>query len=567
MPFYTYKEILLKLDSKNVTTRNILCLVKLGSIIIISIVFINNSMTDHTLVYFNFINITIFFLKLFFALIICVSYYIWSYMLYKRINPKYANIIDIMESILFLLFFMGFIWITGKNESSHKIIFLFIIIPVAIQFKYRYGLIIAFISSLYILFLDLFLGPNQLINVNLENDIIISSIFLVISWLLSYYVKIEKQHSQMLEYKANTDVLTGLYNHRYFYDQLESIYSDEKSATNLTLVFFDIDYFKDYNDMFGHLKGDVVLKSIGRKLREIFSGEEATIARYGGDEFAIILPNKTKEQAYELGEKIRTSIENMYFEGQEHLSSKNLTVSIGIAFNDDHINGYIDLIKRADDALYKAKFTRKNQVEVFSSVYNMIVSNMKEEHFDLIASIKTLISVINTKDKYTYGHVERVVRYVKMLADRLELSDKDKETLIYGAYIHDIGKINIPTYILNKKMPLTLDEWKLIKQHPNIGVEIINQIESLSGVAPLVRHHHERFDGAGYPDQLKGTEIPYLARILTIADCFDAMTFSRPYKSAMTKDEAIIELKKCSGTQFDPEMTEVFIEIVKEMQW
>lgn len=557
----------MKLDSKNVTTRNILCLVKLGSIIIISIVFINNSMTDHTLVYFNFINITIFFLKLFFALIICVSYYIWSYMLYKRINPKYANIIDIMESILFLLFFMGFIWITGKNESSHKIIFLFIIIPVAIQFKYRYGLIIAFISSLYILFLDLFLGPNQLINVNLENDIIISSIFLVISWLLSYYVKIEKQHSQMLEYKANTDVLTGLYNHRYFYDQLESIYSDEKSATNLTLVFFDIDYFKDYNDMFGHLKGDVVLKSIGRKLREIFSGEEATIARYGGDEFAIILPNKTKEQAYELGEKIRTSIENMYFEGQEHLSSKNLTVSIGIAFNDDHINGYIDLIKRADDALYKAKFTRKNQVEVFSSVYNMIVSNMKEEHFDLIASIKTLISVINTKDKYTYGHVERVVRYVKMLADRLELSDKDKETLIYGAYIHDIGKINIPTYILNKKMPLTLDEWKLIKQHPNIGVEIINQIESLSGVAPLVRHHHERFDGAGYPDQLKGTEIPYLARILTIADCFDAMTFSRPYKSAMTKDEAIIELKKCSGTQFDPEMTEVFIEIVKEMQW
>lgn len=554
-------------DRRNIKTRNILSLVKLGSIIIISIVLINNSMIDRTLFYLNFVDTMKFTLKLFVALIICVIYYFWSYILFERFNLKYTNIMQIIESIAFLLFFMGFIWITGKNESSYKIIFLFIIIPVSIQFQYKYGLITAFISSLYILFLDLFLGSDQLINVNFENDIITSSIFIVIAWLLSYYVKVERQHSQMLEYKANTDVLTGLYNHRYFYDQLESIYSDEKSATNLTLVFFDIDYFKDYNDMFGHLKGDVVLKSIGRKLREIFSGEEATIARYGGDEFAIILPNKTKEQAYELGEKIRISIENMYFEGQEHLSSKNLTVSIGIAFNDDHINGYIDLIKRADDALYKAKFTRKNQVEVFSSVYNMIVSNMKEEHFDLIASIKTLISVINTKDKYTYGHVERVVRYVKMLADRLELSDKDKETLIYGAYIHDIGKINIPTYILNKKMPLTLDEWKLIKQHPNIGVEIINQIESLSGVAPLVRHHHERFDGAGYPDQLKGTEIPYLARILTIADCFDAMTFSRPYKSAMTKDEAIIELKKCSDTQFDPEMTEVFIEIVKEMQW
>lgn len=553
-------------DPRNIKTRNILSLVKLGSIIIISIVFINNSMIDRTLIYFDFLDTMIFLLKLFFALIICVLYYIWSYVLYKRINPKHANITDILESVLFLLLFMSFIWITGKNESSYKIIFLFIIIPVSIQFQYRYGLITAFISSLYILFLDLVLGPDQLINVNLENDIIISSIFIVISWLLSYYVKIERQHSQMLEYKANTDVLTGLNNHRYFYDQLESIYLDEKNATNLSLIFFDIDYFKDYNDMFGHLKGDIVLKSIGSKLKEILSGEEATIARYGGDEFAVLLPNKTKEQAYVIGEKIRVEIEKMYFEGQDYLSSKNLTVSIGIAFNDDHINGYIDLIKRADDALYKAKFTRKNQVEVFSSVYNMIITNMKEEHFDLITSIKTLISVINTKDKYTYGHVERVVRYVKMLADKLELSEQDKETLIYGAYIHDIGKINIPTYILNKKMPLKHDEWELIKQHPTIGVEIINQIDSLSYVVPLVMHHHERFDGTGYPGQLKGNDIPYLARILTIADCFDAMTFSRPYKSGMTNEEAIVELKRCANTQFDPEIADAFIEIIKEMK-
>lgn len=550
-------------SDKRIKTHNILSLVKLGSIIVIClIIIINNSRSSRPLVYYSFPDAIAYMLELFLTLIISVLYYTWSYVLYKRINPKYANVINTIESILFLLIFMSFIWITGKHESYYKIIFLFIIIPVSIQFGFKYGFITACISSLYLMLLDYLVEPNQPFNSYLENDIIIAFIFILISWLLSHYVKIEKNHSTMLEYKANTDGLTGLNNHRYFYEQLESKYADD--VCNLSLIFFDIDYFKDYNDLFGHLKGDGVLKSIGSKLKELFNGEEATIARYGGDEFAIILCNKTKEQTRQIGEKIRSTIEEMYFEGQEQLSSKNLTVSIGIAFNDDYTNEYLDIVKRADDALYKAKFTRKNQVEVFSSVYNMIITNMKEEQFDLIASIETLLCVINTKDKYTYGHVERVVRYVKMMADKLKLSNQDKEKLIYGAYTHDIGKINIPTYILNKKTPLTNDEWELIKHHPDFGVEIINQIDSLSCVVPLVKHHHERYDGNGYPSQLKGTDIPYFARILTIADCFDAMTFSRPYKSAMTNEEAIAELRRCSGTQFDPDLTKVFIEVIKE---
>ena len=558
------------LENKSTKTRNILSLVKLGSIIIISIVLLNDSSfnssysADNTIAV-NYIDTMMFLVKLFLALALAVIYYIWSYVLFEKIEPNYVHIIQIVESVIFLLIFMVFVWITGKNESPYKIIFLFIIIPVSIQFKFRYGMMTASISSFYLLTLDLVLGPKKIINSNLENDIIVCSIFIMISWLLSHYVKMEKQHSQMLEHKANTDVLTGLNNHRFFYDKLQSLYLNETKTTNLALIFFDIDYFKDYNDMFGHLKGDVVLKLIGSKLKEIFSGHDTTIARYGGDEFAIIIRDKTKEQVYDMGEKIRCTIETMYFEGQEHLVSKNLTVSIGIAISDESIDGYIDLIKHADDALYKAKFTKKNRIEMYSSVYDMIKTNTKEEHFDLIASIKTLISIINSKDKYTYGHVERVVYYAKILADKLELAENDKQTLIYGAYIHDIGKVNIPEYILNKKTPLTNDEWDFIKQHPNIGVEIIHNVESLSEVVPLVLHHHERFDGTGYPDQLKGEEIPYLARILTVADSFDAMTFNRPYKSAMTYDEVIMELKRCSNTQFDPYLTEVFIEIIKDM--
>ncbi len=551
-------------SSKNIKTRNILSLVKLGSIIIIFIVFIKNSVGNSSLIFINF-DVTInFMVHLFVALIVTAVYYLWSYVLFDKIELKKVNLVNIIESIIFLLFFMCFVWLTGKDESHYKIIFLFIIIPAAIQFGFKYALITASISSLYILFLDLFLGPNEWINMNFENDIIVSSIFIVISWLLSYYVKIEKEHSQMLEYKANTDVLTGLNNHRYFYDQIQSLYEDKKDQ--LSLIFFDIDYFKDYNDMFGHLRGDVVLKQIGIKLKEILCDEEMTIARYGGDEFAIIIADRTKEQVFEIGEEIRVTIEEMYFEGQEHLTSKNLTVSMGIATCDHNIKGFIDIIKRADDALYKAKFTRKNKVEIFNSVYNMIKTNVKEDHFDVITSIKTLISVINAKDKYTYGHVERVVHYIDILADKLRLNKEQKKILIYGAYVHDIGKLNIPEYVLNKKMPLSDDEWELIRQHPNIGVEIISKIEFLSNVIPLVMHHHERYDGKGYPDGLRGQEIPYLARVLTVADSFDAMTFSRTYKCAMTYTEAISEMERCSGTQFDPDVTRVFIEIIKELK-
>jgi HD-GYP domain-containing protein (c-di-GMP phosphodiesterase class II) len=190
--------------------------------------------------------------------------------------------------------------------------------------------------------------------------------------------------------------------------------------------------------------------------------------------------------------------------------------------------------------------------------------DIDEEHIDLITSIKTLISVINAKDRYTYGHVERVVAYSRLFADELCLGEEDKKNLVYGAYMHDIGKINISKEILNKKMPLTKDEWEILKQHSQNGIEIIKPVNSLQEIAPLILHHHERYDGMGYPDQMKGDNIPFLVRVLTIVDSFDAMTSHRPYNKRKTYDEAIDELKKCSGTQFDPIITEKFIRSIKK---
>ncbi|MPM76389.1 3'3'-cGAMP-specific phosphodiesterase 3 [bioreactor metagenome] len=185
---------------------------------------------------------------------------------------------------------------------------------------------------------------------------------------------------------------------------------------------------------------------------------------------------------------------------------------------------------------------------------------------DTIASTKTLIAVINAKDKYTYGHVERVVYYCTLLARKMKLVDTDKKRLIFSAYLHDIGKINISEQILMKTEPLNEEEWEILKNHPQNAVEILKNIGSLNEMIPIVLHHHEKYNGTGYPDKLKGEEIDYLARMLTVADSFDAMTSMRPYQAKKTFDQAISELIRCSGTQFDPEIVKAFISAIQERQ-
>lgn len=328
------------------------------------------------------------------------------------------------------------------------------------------------------------------------------------------------------------------------------------------MIFIDIDYFKQYNDINGHQKGDYVLKKIGKIIKEN-SRKEDIPARYGGEEFSIILPETNEEKALNIAENLRKSIETTYFEGEENQPNGKVTVSIGVSVYPYKAKNDVELIKSADDALYRAKFFYKNRVEVYTSILDEIKTNIDEKDIELVTSIKTLISVINAKDKYTYGHVERVVIYSRIIADKLKLSEYDKKILIYGAYMHDIGKINISKEILIKKMKITSEEWKILKQHPANGVEIIKSVESLKMLIPLIINHHERYDGKGYPNKLKGKEIPYLARILTVVDSFDAMTSNRPYNDRKTYEEGIEELERCSGTQFDPEIVKAFIEVIR----
>ena len=496
-------------------------------------------------------------------LVLSFVYSIWAFSTSNKFSKKYINRTRLFENYLFVLIFFLIVFFTDAHQSDFKFLFLFIIITTTIQSGMKQGIVIACVSSVLVLALDLIYGTNLGENIYFEKDLILAGVFILTAWPLGFYVKTESEHIKKLESQANEDGLTGVYNHRFFHDTLRRKLSSYKEGDKpISLIFIDIDHFKYYNDLYGHQRGDEVLRTIGTLLKNCVK-EDGIAARYGGEEFAIILSDYSEEEGMKFAENIRHKIEATYFEGEENQPTGKLTVSIGLSVFPDKAKNDIDLIKSADDALYRAKFFNKNRVEVYHSILDELKQDIEEKHIDLVTSIKTLISVINAKDRYTYGHVERVVVYSRLLADKLRLSEEDKKTLIYGAYMHDIGKINVMEEILNKRMPLTKEEWEALKLHPVNGVEIIKPVESLKVIEPLILHHHERYDGKGYPGNLQGEDIPYLTRILTVVDSFDAMTSNRPYSNRKTYEEAVEELKKCSGTQFDPGITEAFIEIIE----
>lgn len=549
-------------DNKKKKVDEILSIVKISSLLFSAIAFLQYT--------FNLIKHTDNFLADYSILSILISIFLLStiYMLWSLASlskyKDYLNEIQWIEIILFMIIFVIAILVSGANSSNNKFLFLFIIITSTIQGGMHRGCIVAVLSSAIILVMDLIFVGNNGVNMYFQNDLILAGVFILTAWTLGFYVRTENDHIKKLQKLVNEDGLTGVYNHRYFYDKLrEKMHISEVENKQLSLIFMDIDYFKHYNDLYGHQRGDEALRRIGAILKSV-AREQDLVARYGGEEFAIILPNTSESEATKIAETIRNKIEKTYFEGQENQPNSNLTVSVGIAVFPEKAENELDLVKYADDALYRAKFFHKNRVETYISVLDELKKDLNEEENALVTSIKTLIGIINAKDKYTYSHVERVVVYSRLMAKKLGLSEEEKKQLIYGAYMHDIGKINIPNEILTKKMKLTKDEWEILKQHPRDGVEIIKSVNSLKKVAPLILYHHERYDGRGYPEELKGENIPYLARVLTVIDSFDAMTSNRPYNKRKTYEEGLEELNRCSGTQFDPKIVEIFTEVVRE---
>lgn len=488
---------------------------------------------------------------------ILVIYSLWIY-LQSRIDNK-TVIKKLIDPIISMSIVLLSVILTGSYQSNYKFLFIFVILFTSIECDRTTSIIVALLSALIILGIDLFAAPSSEVNTHFEDDIVLAFVFVIISWTVSYYDEIRKKHIVYLKELANIDGLTELYNHRYFYDYLSAeIENCKKKSIPLSLLFIDIDNFKCYNDIYGHQKGDEVLRAIAYIMKATFP-KDTFLARYGGEEFAAVFSGYSEDKAVVEAERLRRAVQEYPFGNHESLPTGNLTISVGLSSYPLKAKTDAELIKGADDACYRAKFLSKNRVEAYFSI-------LDEFHFspEVITQIKTLIAVINAKDKYTYRHVERVVFYCTILADQLKLSDNEKRNLIYSAYLHDIGKINIAEEILIKTEPLTPEEWAILQNHPQYAVDIIKSNTALDEVKPIILQHHERYDGKGYPMGLKGDEIHPLARLLTVVDAFDAMTALRPYQKTRSYAQAIDELKHCSGTQFDPEAVKAFIQCVEE---
>ncbi|OJU12592.1 MAG: diguanylate cyclase [Clostridiales bacterium 43-6] len=499
----------------------------------------------------------------FIILVILLLYIFWDFLWSKKI--KYKFLLTWIQPLVFISFSTVAILLTGSYESNYKFLFMFIIISSTIESGFKLGITTSSVCSLIILSLDLILvKTHNSINSYFGSDLVLVGAFLILAYTIGIYVKTEKEHIEELKDRANIDGLTNLYNHRYFYDAIaKAIKESDENKTSLSLLFIDIDYFKYYNDLHGHQKGDEVLKIIARVLKSSVR-EKDLVARYGGEEFAVMLPDTVEDEAIEIAENLRLKIQNVTFEGQEYQPNENLTISLGVSVYPQKAKTETELIKFADEALYRAKFLRKNRVEGYSSIFEDLQGDLDKDDREVVTSIKTLIAVINARDKYTYGHVERVVAYCKILAEKLDLCIKDNKNLIYGAYMHDVGKINISKEILVKNTPLTPTEWDELKEHPQNAIAIIKNVKALNDVIPIILQHHEKLDGTGYPFKLEGDNINYLAKVLSVADSFDAMTSDRPYHRKKSISEGIEELRKCGGSQFDPEIVEKFIEAIKE---
>ena len=467
-----------------------------------------------------------------------------------------------LEIAVFYFICLISIMLSGGYQSSYKFLFIYMVVAYTIQVNQITGLVITAISSVTLFAMDLLMFKGKGVNPQIQSDLALSILFVTVSYILGRYAKIEKNHIKELTQLVNVDGLTGLYNHRYFYEAIERVYLKAKQSQEpFSLAMLDIDYFKQYNDIFGHQKGDAVLMAMANCMAaQMRAGD--ILCRYGGEEFALLMPNTTLDVAQQIAEKMRLAVHDMPVEGEHLISGGCLTISAGISqvYADDASHN--DLIARADSALYRAKYLRKNTVETYMDVLDQI-TDLDENKRDALISAKALISVVNVRDSYTYSHTERVVFNCDMMAKAFNLSEDDRRTLILSASLHDLGKINISKDILITDRPLHPDEWELIRKHPEASSNIVGKIEGLETVALIIRQHHERFDGRGYPEGLKGDEIHPLARILSLVDSFDAMTNDRPYKKAKTYANALKEIRECEGAQFDPEIAEKFIEVIQ----
>jgi diguanylate cyclase (GGDEF)-like protein/putative nucleotidyltransferase with HDIG domain len=388
-----------------------------------------------------------------------------------------------------------------------------------------------------------------------------------------------RESLRKMEKLAIRDGLTGLFNHRHFKDVIKKEFKKSRRyGQPMSCIMIDLDYFKAVNDNFGHQFGDHVLVNSAKILKKLVRDTDF-VARYGGEEFFIILPNTELKGAYILAERIRSAFAGNVF--RKGSVSRTVTVSIGVSSSTDgNILKDDDLIENADKALYKAKESGRNRVctlgekeldeslgisedkrkvEDFSRRLSVLNDRIREH---CIESAHEMLREMERNWDHISRHSERVSDFAEKLCRKLSLSDDEVNVIKRAALLHDIGMVGVDSRLLNKKGRLTKKEYEMVKKHSNIGVKLIEKTRLFEKELPIILYHHERYDGSGYPHKLKADEIPVGSRILAVAEAYERMTSDKPYKKALSSNAAVVELKECSGSHFDPHIVNTFVKII-----
>ncbi len=410
---------------------------------------------------------------------------------------------------------------------------------------------------------------------------------------------------QRAQEQAITDGLTGVKTHRFLMEALSAEWKrSTRAGRQFSLVLMDLDRFKFVNDFYGHLEGDVVLQRVGHILEQNCRRSDV-VARYGGDEFVILMPETNGDQARQLAGKLRS-----WVAADPLLHGKNITASFGIATFPTHGSTPQELIQVADSSMYlskhhggnavssaeqrESKETKKWKRDVLEAYLGVTLKRQfstgpqafeeihrRLEHFtrslgeesqadspgqlpaSVVETVTSLALAVDAKDHYTQGHSQKVSAYAAMVAHAAGLNHAEVEEIRLAGLLHDVGKVGIPETVLNKSGPLDAAEWETMKTHTQLGARLLEALGAMDRVRQMVLHHHEFFDGSGYPDRLEGPQIPVGARIIAIADAYDTITSERIYKKARTAEDAFAELERCAENQFDPELVHLFLDIMR----
>jgi diguanylate cyclase (GGDEF)-like protein len=390
------------------------------------------------------------------------------------------------------------------------------------------------------------------------------------------------QLNKKLSKLALKDPQTGLYNRRYLKETLEKELSlAKRHAQSLSVLMIDIDYFKSVNDAYGHTFGDLVLKQFTTTLKKAIRRYD-NLFRFGGEEFVMISPRTDRATSLLLAERLLKTINARSFGSRTQLVNLKLSISVASYPEDGVLIRGIDLVHLADQILNKVKeyggnkvysaedikriegnFPSENGISLDMELLMKKIDRLSQRaNQSLIEAIFAVAKTIGLKDRYPDTFTKRTMHYAAEIAKVLNLPKNEIEHIRKAAILHDIGKVGISETILLKKSKLTAREFETIKKHPQLSADIIRPLHFLRGTIPLILHHHERWDGKGYPHGLKEHEIPIGARIIAVVDAYRSLTANRPYRKAYSKNSLMKILRRESGTKFDPQVTAVFLKIL-----